>query len=146
MADPPISAGKPWIERGHARGRYWTRAVTSCLPILDQVDGFLISRQVPIDPASGEIIGTAPAEQGAQCLRNLTDLCEATGARIANAARLTIYTSRPDCFVDLSELCVQFFADADPPTRTVVVTSLPKDVLVEIDAVVPVSAEAVVSR
>lgn len=61
------------------------------------------------------------------------------GARIADAARLTIYASQPDCFVELNEAWVEFFADGDPPACAVVgIAALSKDVLVEIDAVVPV--------
>lgn len=104
-----------------------------------RVDGLLFcSGQIPLDPQSGEIVGDGAAEQCAQCLRNLTAVCEEAGADLAKAARLTIYTTQLERFAEINGAYGDFFADADPPARAAVgVPALPKGALVEIDAIVP---------
>ncbi|MGC2372430.1 MAG: Rid family hydrolase, partial [Solirubrobacteraceae bacterium] len=49
------------------------------------------SGQIPLDPASGEIVGATAAEQARQCLSNLTAVCDAAGASLGDAVRLTVY-------------------------------------------------------
>jgi 2-iminobutanoate/2-iminopropanoate deaminase len=94
------------------------------------------SGQIPLDPASGEIVGATAADQAARCLENLQAVCAAAGTSLANALRLTIYMTDLGEFAAVNELYAGFFA-ADPPARvTVGVAALPKGALVEIDAVV----------
>jgi 2-iminobutanoate/2-iminopropanoate deaminase len=94
------------------------------------------SGQIPLDPASGEISGEAPAEQATRCLENLAAVCEAAGTSLDAAVRLTIYTTRLGEFAAINEAYGAFFGD-DPPARAAVgVAELPKGALVEIDAVV----------
>jgi 2-iminobutanoate/2-iminopropanoate deaminase len=93
------------------------------------------SGQVPLD-AGGQIVGETPAEQAAQCLRNLSAVAEAAGTALDQALRLTIYTTRLEDFAAINEAYAKFFG-GDPPARAAVgVAALPKDALVEIDAIV----------
>jgi 2-iminobutanoate/2-iminopropanoate deaminase len=93
------------------------------------------SGQVPLDPASGEIVGETPAEQATRCLQNLSAVCEAAGTSLARAVRLTIFTTRLEEFAQINEAYAEFFGD-DPPARAAVgVAALPKGALVEIDAI-----------
>jgi 2-iminobutanoate/2-iminopropanoate deaminase len=94
------------------------------------------SGQIPLDPATGEISGTTPAEQATRCLENLAAVCEAAGTSLRAAVRLTIYTTELGQFDAINAAYAGFFAD-DPPARAAVgVAELPKGALVEIDAVV----------
>jgi 2-iminobutanoate/2-iminopropanoate deaminase len=85
------------------------------------------------------VAGESLAAETEQCLRNLTAVCEEAGTSLDQALRLTIYTTRLDGFAEINEVYGAFFA-AEPPARvTVGVAALPKDVRIEIDAVVAVS-------
>jgi 2-iminobutanoate/2-iminopropanoate deaminase len=94
------------------------------------------SGQIPLDPATGELVGETAAEQALRCLENLDAVCAAAGAALARAVRLTIYLIEMGDFSEVNEVYGSFFA-ADPPARvTVGVAQLPKGALVEIDAIV----------
>ena len=96
------------------------------------------SGQIPLDPASGELVGEAssPAEQARRCLENLRAVCEAAGTTLERAVRLTVYMTDLAAFAEVNEMYATFFP-SDPPARvTVGVAQLPKGAQVEIDAVV----------
>jgi 2-iminobutanoate/2-iminopropanoate deaminase len=97
------------------------------------------SGQIPLDPASGQIVSESLAQETAQCLRNLQAVCLAGGTRLDRALRLTIYTTQLEGFAEINEAYAAFFGD-DPPSRAAVgVAALPKGANVEIDAIVAVS-------
>jgi 2-iminobutanoate/2-iminopropanoate deaminase len=94
------------------------------------------SGQIPLDPAGGELVGETPAAQARRCLENLSAVCEAAGATLQRAVRVTIYMTDLAAFGEVNEVYASFFAD-DPPARvTVGVAQLPKGAQVEIDAIV----------
>lgn len=94
------------------------------------------SGQIPLDPATGEITGSTPAEQARRCLENLAAVCEAGGAGLADAVRVTVYLTDMGAFAQVNEIYGEFFP-ADPPARVAIgVAALPKGAQVEVDAVV----------
>jgi 2-iminobutanoate/2-iminopropanoate deaminase len=94
------------------------------------------SGQIPLDPATGELVGSTPAEQAEQCLSNLQAVVAAAGATLADAARVTVYLTDMGAFAEVNEVYGRFFAD-DPPARVAIgVSALPKGAQVELDAVV----------
>ena len=94
------------------------------------------SGQIPLDPDSGELAGDTPGEQARRCLENLTAVCAAAGASLADAVRLTVYLLDMGAFAEVNDVYEGYF-EADPPARVAVaVAGLPKGALVEIDAVV----------
>ena len=94
------------------------------------------SGQIPLDPASGELVGADAAQQAERCLLNLQAVCAAAGTSLANAVRVTVYMTDLACFGDVNEVYASFFA-TDPPARvTVEVSGLPRNALIEIDAIV----------
>jgi 2-iminobutanoate/2-iminopropanoate deaminase len=94
------------------------------------------SGQIPLDPETGELVGDTPAEQAPQCLRNLTAVCAAAGAALADAVRITVYLTDMGAFTAVNEVYATFFV-ADPPARVAIgVAALPKGAQVEIDAVI----------
>ncbi len=98
------------------------------------------SGQIPLDPESGELVGETPAEQAAQCLRNLQAVCAAAGAGLGDAVRCTLYMTDLAAFAEVNEAYGEFFA-ADPPARVAIgVAALPMGAQVEIDAIVALPA------
>jgi 2-iminobutanoate/2-iminopropanoate deaminase len=94
------------------------------------------SGQIPLDPATGELVGADAAEQARRCLQNLQAVCTAAGTALERSVRLTIYMTDLGCFGEVNEVYASFF-EVDPPARvTVEVAGLPRGALVEIDAVV----------
>lgn len=97
------------------------------------------SGQIPLDPDSGEIVGSTPGEQARKCLENLQAVCAAAGTTLGEAVKLTVYMTDLSAFAEVNEVYASFFA-AEPPARVAVgVAALPKGAQVEIDAVVALS-------
>jgi len=99
--------------------------------------GLLVcSGQIPLDPATGELVGATAAEQARRCLENLQAVCVAGGTSLARALRMTIYMTDLGEFAAVNEVYGSFFT-TDPPARvTVGVAALPRGAYVEIDALV----------
>ena len=98
------------------------------------------SGQIPLDPATGELVGDTPGEQARRCLENLAAVCEAAGATLADAVKLTVYLTDMASFPQVNETYASFF-ERDPPARVAIgVAALPKGAMVEIDAVVALPA------
>jgi 2-iminobutanoate/2-iminopropanoate deaminase len=103
-------------------------------------DGLLFcSGQVPVDPKTGELVGAGAGEQAGRCLENLAAVCNAAGANLGDAVRLTVYVTDISTFAEVNEVYSSFF-ESDPPARvTIGVAALPLGAKVEIDAVVAIA-------
>ena len=101
-------------------------------------DGVLYcSGQVPLDPASGELVDGGIAEQARRCLENLDAVCLEAGTHLDQAARIGIFLTDLSVFPELNEVYASFFSEPFPVRTTVGVAALPKGALVEMDATVP---------
>ncbi len=98
-------------------------------------DLIFVSGQIPLDPGGESLVGDTPAEQAAQCMRNVAAVAEAAGSSLESAVRLTIYTTDLGAFAEINEVYAGFFGDEPPARAAVGVAALPKGALVEIDAV-----------
>jgi 2-iminobutanoate/2-iminopropanoate deaminase len=98
------------------------------------------SGQTPLDPATGELVGTTPAVQARRCLENLAAVCAAAGTTLARAVRMTIYMTDLAGFAEVNEVYAEFAGDPPPARVTIGVSALPKGAQVEIDAVVSLDA------
>jgi len=94
------------------------------------------SGQIPLDPTTGELVGSTAAEQARRCMQNLQAVCTAAGTSLERAVRLTIYMTDLDAFGDVNDVYGTFFAAEEPARVTVGVEQLPKGAQVEIDAIV----------
>ena len=96
------------------------------------------SGQIPLDPASGELIEGDAGAQTRRCLDNLTAVCAAAGAELADALRLTVYaTDLAGDWAAINDAYGSYFSDDAAPARVAVgVAALPKGARVEIDAIV----------
>ncbi len=100
------------------------------------------SGQIPLDPASGELVGVSAGEQARRCLENLRAVCAAAGTTLERAVRITIYMTNLGQFAEVNEVCAELFPD-DPPARvTIGVAGLPRGAQVEIDAVVALGSSS----
>jgi 2-iminobutanoate/2-iminopropanoate deaminase len=94
------------------------------------------SGQIPLDPRTGETVGNTAADQAGRCLENLAAVCQAAGASLGDAVKVTIYMTDMSAFASVNEVYASFF-ESDPPARVAVgVAALPRGVQVEMDAVV----------
>jgi len=89
--------------------------------------------QIPIDPASGQVVGTTMAEQTEQVLRNLSAVLTAAGASPATAVKVTVFLKNMADFAEMNDVYGRYFPQAPPARSAVEVARLPKDVLVEIE-------------
>ena len=96
------------------------------------------SGQIPLDPASGELIDGGAGEQTTRCLENLEAVCNEAGTSLANAIRVGVFcTDLGGDWADVNAAYESFFSGGTPPARAAVgVAALPKGARVEIDAVV----------
>jgi len=94
------------------------------------------SGQLPLDPESETLVGEEAGDQVRRCLENLSVVCAAAGAQLADAVRITVYMTDLEAFNELNEAYAESF-EGEPPARvTVGVAALPKGAQVEIDAIV----------
>jgi 2-iminobutanoate/2-iminopropanoate deaminase len=104
-------------------------------------DGVLYcSGQVPLDPASGELVEGGVAEQARRCLESLDAVCRAAGTQLSQAARIGIFLTDMEMFAAVNEVYASFFSEPFPVRTTVGVSALPKGSLVEMDATVPLGS------
>jgi 2-iminobutanoate/2-iminopropanoate deaminase len=104
-------------------------------------DGVLYcSGQVPLDPATGDLVDGGIAEQARRCLESLDAVCRAAGTRLSEAARIGIYLTEMERFAEVNEVYASFFSEPFPVRSTVGVAALPKGAMVEMDATVPLAA------
>jgi 2-iminobutanoate/2-iminopropanoate deaminase len=96
------------------------------------------SGQIPLDPQSGELVAGSAGDQTRRCLDNLGAVCEAAGAALADAVRLTVYaTDLAADWQQINDAYGSYFGDDGAPARVAIgVAALPKGARIEIDAVV----------
>jgi len=101
-------------------------------------DLLFCSGQIPLDPRTGELTGATAADQAGRCLENLAAVCDAAGAGLGSAVKVTIYLTDMGDFQAVNEVYGSFF-ESSPPARVAVgVAALPKGARVEMDAIVAV--------
>jgi len=94
-----------------------------------------LSGQIPLDPATQQLITGDVAAQTERVLQNITGILTAAGTSLAQVVKTTVFLKSMNDFAAMNEVYGRHFT-ADPPARsTVEVARLPKDVLVEIDVI-----------
>jgi 2-iminobutanoate/2-iminopropanoate deaminase len=93
------------------------------------------SGQIPLDPATGQLVEGGIEAQTARVLDNLTAVLAAAGLTLGDVVKTTVFLVSMDDFPALNEVYARYFEE-DPPARsTIGVAALPKGALVEIEAV-----------
>jgi 2-iminobutanoate/2-iminopropanoate deaminase len=93
------------------------------------------SGQIPLDPVSGEIVPGGAGAQARQALKNLKEVLNAAGASLNDVLKTTLFISNMDDFALINEVYAMFFENEPPARSCVEAARLPKDVLIEIEAV-----------
>ena len=93
------------------------------------------SGQIALDPSTGEMVPGDVVAQARQVLTNLTAVLSAAGTSAENVVRCTVYLKSMDDFPRVNDVYAEFFPAPSPSRATVEAARLPKDALVEIDAI-----------
>ena len=94
-----------------------------------------VSGQVPIDPATGQMIEGDVAAQTRRVLDNVGALLLAADRSFADVVRTTIFLADMNDFAAVNAIYAQYFSEPYPARATVQVARLPKDARVEIDVI-----------
>ena len=101
-----------------------------------KANGFVfISGQIPLDPATQQLIQGDVAAQTERVLQNLSGILKAAGSSMQQVVRCGVFLKSMSDFADMNEVYSRYFTQNPPARSTVEVSRLPKDVLVEIDVI-----------
>ena len=93
------------------------------------------SGQIPLNPATMEIVGEDVTTQAKQVMANLKSVLEAAGSDFSKVLKCSIFLDSMDDFAAVNEVYGSFFVDNPPARETVAVQTLPKNVMVEISCI-----------
>jgi reactive intermediate/imine deaminase len=94
-----------------------------------------ISGQIPLDPASMEVVAGGTEAQITRVFDNLSAVAEASGGSLRDVVKLNIYLTDLGCFASVNEIMARYFSEPYPARAAIEVSALPKGVEVEMDAV-----------
>ena len=98
--------------------------------------GFFFSAgQIPLDPATGELVAGGIAEQTERVMRSLGAVLEAAGSSFGQIVKTTCFLADLDDFAGFNAVYGRYFGDNPPGRSTVQVAKLPKGALVEVECV-----------
>ena len=98
--------------------------------------GFLFaSGQIPLDPATGQIVDGDVVDQTRRVMENLRAVLEAAGATFASVVKTTIFLTDLGAFARVNEVYASYFPEAPPARATIQVAALPRGAQVEIELV-----------
>ncbi len=93
-----------------------------------------LSGQIPLDPATGELVSQEFSRQAEQALANLGAVLAAAGCRRANVAKVTVYLTEIARFAEFNRIYAEFFGSHRPARAVVGVAALPRGAQVEVEA------------
>lgn len=93
------------------------------------------SGQIPIDPATGDIVEGGIEAQAHQALKNAKNVVEAAGLSLANAVKVTVFMADMADFAVVNGIYAQYFTEPYPARSAVAVKSLPKGALIEVEVI-----------
>ena len=94
------------------------------------------SGQIPLNPTTGEIVGTTIEEQTRQVFSNIKAILEAAGSSLDKVLKTTVFIKDMNDIGKMNEIYAEYFAQGAYPSRSAVeVARLPKDVLVEVETI-----------
>ena len=92
--------------------------------------------QIPLDPVSGDVVGSAISEQSEQVMKNLDGVVRAAGSSLSHVIKTTCFLTDLNDFATFNQIYGTWFGDHKPARSTVQVAKLPRGVLVEVEAIV----------
>jgi 2-iminobutanoate/2-iminopropanoate deaminase len=101
-----------------------------------RANGFLyVSGQVALDAKTGELMAGDISQQTERTLENVKGIVEAAGSKMAHVVKTTVFLKDMNEFAAMNKVYADYFPSAPPARSTVQVARLPKDALVEIEAI-----------
>jgi 2-iminobutanoate/2-iminopropanoate deaminase len=94
-----------------------------------------ISGQIPVDPASGNVVSGDVAAQTKQVLDNITAILECQNLTLKNVVKTTVFLADLNDFQAVNQVYGKYFSQDAPARACVQISRLPKDVAVEIEAI-----------
>jgi len=94
-----------------------------------------LSGQIPLDPATGEVVGGGIEAQARRAFDNLKAVVEAAGGTLDNVVRLGLYLTDLTQFAAVNAVMAEYFTAPYPARSTIEVAGLPKNVPFEVDAI-----------
>ena len=100
-----------------------------------EVNGMVYtSGVIPVDPATG-VVAEGVEAQAEQAFKNICNLVEASGSKVENIIKTTVFIKEMNDFGKINEIYKKYFKEPFPARSCVEVARLPKDVLLEIEAI-----------
>ena len=101
-----------------------------------RANGFVfVSGQIPLDPATQQLVAGDIQVQTERVLENLKGIVEAAGSSLDRVVRATVFLTDMNEFAAMNEVYGRYFRNQPPARSTVQVSRLPRDVRVEIDVI-----------
>lgn len=97
-----------------------------------------LSGQIPLDPATGEVVAGDVEAQARRAFDNLKAVCAAAGGSLGDVARLGLYLTDLGDFAKVNAVMAEYFDAPYPARSTIEVSALPKGVAFEVDAIMVV--------
>ena len=111
------------------------KAIGAYAPAVDLGDFVFLSGQIPLDPATMEMVQGDIRVETSRVLENMKAVLEAAGMTAAHVVKTTVFLVDLEDFADLNEVYGAFFGEAPPARSTIQVAALPKGARVEIEAI-----------
>jgi len=94
-----------------------------------------LSGQIPLDPETQAVVGGDFATQATRVFDNLDAVARAAGGSLAQIVKLTVYLTDLGRFAEVNEIMVEYFSKPYPARAAIGVAALPRQVEIEIDAI-----------
>ena len=98
-------------------------------------DILYVSGQIPVIPATGVIVSDQVEEQARQVMENVKAVVEAAGLTLDHVVKTNVFIKNMDDFAKINAVYIEYFKENCPARACVEVARLPKDVLLEMDAI-----------
>lgn len=98
-------------------------------------DTVFFSGQVPIDPATGNLVDGDIAAQARRAFDNLKAVCEAAGGSFDDIVRVGLYLTDLSQFSQVNAVMAEYFSEPYPARSTIEVSALPRGAAFEVDAI-----------
>lgn len=100
-----------------------------------RANGFLFTAQIALDPNTNTFLEGDVAQQTERVLENLKAILTHAGLTLSHVVKTTVFLKDMNDFAAMNEVYAKYFTSAPPARSTVQVSKLPKDALVEIEAI-----------
>jgi 2-iminobutanoate/2-iminopropanoate deaminase len=111
------------------------KAMGAYSPAIKAGNLLFISGQIPIDPATGNLVTGDITAQADRAMRNVSALLRAAGIGFEHVVRTTVFLADMNDFAAMNDVYSRYIVDPAPARATVQVARLPRDVKIEIDAI-----------